>query len=455
MPYGSPAAITASHSAEPVPGRHVDLEGQLAREADPAHPRRHAGDGRSRTVMNGNARRVDIQVRRQRAQHIARPWADDGHGRPLLGDRRQPHAQVRPLGLQPLLHPLQHFGGVAGGGLVRNRSVGQAQHDAVVEDHAVGAAHQRRSGSRPRPACRSVGVQAVQELGGVRPCTSILPRVEASMMRRRLRARRGTRAAPPRACPRRAAGSTTAASTGRRPRRPRRGPRASRGSASCAPGRTASPRSRPASSAKATGTYGGRGWSCRRRASGWPSSAGRDGRGMTSRSCPGRRRCRRGEALDVLDRAQAGVEATARCPRRWCRGAGRRSGAAIRSAGALTAIRADRLGQSPRPAAEPTTRWPEQRAVGHEASPGGRPGSAPRPRRPGGAGRSTGSKPPETPSTSHSTRSAGGRASIGATSTAASPPGAGLRADDGAPPGADRSRRVERPGDVTARRRCW
>ena len=146
------------------------------------------------------------------------------------------------------------------------------------------------------------------------PCDVDLAERRGVHQRRRPRAPRGTRAAPPRPCPRRRAGSSTAASTGRRPRRRRRGRRARRASGVVADRVVAaSPRSRPASAAKddrartAAGT-----WSCRAAPTSAPSSAAArrrvDARGLALVGAG----ADRGVALDVLDRAQAGADGPAR-----------------------------------------------------------------------------------------------------------------------------------------------
>ena len=116
--------------------------------------------------MNGKLSRssgISVSSREQRAR--VRP--DDGDGRPLLGHRGQPHAQLRPLGLQPLLHPVEHGRGVAGRRRAEEPLLADAHDDAVVEDHPVERAHDRVAAHADRERVERVRVHAVQELDRV------------------------------------------------------------------------------------------------------------------------------------------------------------------------------------------------------------------------------------------------------------------------------------------------
>ena len=123
----------------------------------------------SRTVICGNAASSRVDALDQRRDHLARLRPLHGDHRPLLGDRGEPDLEIGPLGLQVVLHVLQHAGGAAGrGGHVE--AVGREpattpssmMKPSSLQHQAVAAAARREL----RP---SVGVDAVQELGRVRP----------------------------------------------------------------------------------------------------------------------------------------------------------------------------------------------------------------------------------------------------------------------------------------------
>ena len=228
MPYGRPASTSRCQTADRVPGVDVDLVGELAGEADPGQPDRHPVQG---GVPPGHERERllgDVDVGEDGADDVAGARADDGEGGPLLGDRGAVHPQLRPLGLQPLLHPVEDLRRAAGGGEDEEAVLGQAQHRAVVDHHAVDPAHDAVADRADLQAAHQVRVEPVEQDArrrgpGRRSCRAWSRRG----CRRRCAPRR-TRAAPRPPCPRRAAGSSAGASTGRRPRRRPRRRRASR-----------------------------------------------------------------------------------------------------------------------------------------------------------------------------------------------------------------------------------
>ena len=176
-----------------------------------------------------------------------------GDDRPLLGDRGQPDTQVRELGLQVVLHVVQHARRAAGGrGDVE--AVGrQAADDAVVHDEAGFAQHQAVAAAAAAQAARSRWCRGGS---GTPPRRARPPRSCRASWRRTCRprcARRGIRGRPRRACPRRPAGSSGRASTCRHPRTPRPARRPNRASASCAPDRTGRRARRRRSAPKVTG----------------------------------------------------------------------------------------------------------------------------------------------------------------------------------------------------------
>ncbi len=157
---------------EPVPGRHVDLVGEFTGERNPADPGTHAGGERRFTEGHERERfgfqsPVGGQLRRHLGKDRAGFGPDDGNRAPLFGHRSAVHIQLRPLGLQPFLQPIQHLRGAAGGGGHEVGLLVQAQRHAVVEDHAVRQAHDTVTGRARGELFERVGVDPVQELTGV------------------------------------------------------------------------------------------------------------------------------------------------------------------------------------------------------------------------------------------------------------------------------------------------
>ena len=92
----------------PVMPGHVDLEAELAGEADAEDPRVHASDDALLHAHEGEGLGIERHLGRQRSEHVAGAGAGERHRRPLLGHRRAVDLELRPLGLQPFLEPLQH-----------------------------------------------------------------------------------------------------------------------------------------------------------------------------------------------------------------------------------------------------------------------------------------------------------------------------------------------------------
>ena len=91
-----------------VPGRHVDLIGELAGKADAEDARRNSGDERLAVRHERERRGGQIHVGSERPQDLAAPRPDDGDRGPLLGDGGAVDPQARPFRLQPLLEPVEH-----------------------------------------------------------------------------------------------------------------------------------------------------------------------------------------------------------------------------------------------------------------------------------------------------------------------------------------------------------
>ena len=92
-----------------VARRHVDLEAELAGEADAEQPRRHAADLALGARSYAGTPRRRGRCPRPAARSVLRAFGPlQRDHRPLLGGRGQPHLEVRPLGLEIVLHHVEH-----------------------------------------------------------------------------------------------------------------------------------------------------------------------------------------------------------------------------------------------------------------------------------------------------------------------------------------------------------
>ena len=133
------------------------------------HSGRDLGDPGLAPGHEGHALGIDRQPGGQPGQDFARAGAHDSHRGPLVGDRGQPHPQVRPLGLQPLLEVIQYARRTAGRG-GRQVSLGtEPDNHPVVEEHPVGLAHHAVAARADRQSIQGVGVDPVQKFEGVGP----------------------------------------------------------------------------------------------------------------------------------------------------------------------------------------------------------------------------------------------------------------------------------------------
>ena len=169
MPNGSPAAITASHIAWPCQpatfSSYASSPLKLTRAIRAGMP----ATVPSRNVMNGNAsadRSTSVPSAASTSRARGPFIAIVAHCSVTLV---QYDAEVRPLGLQPLLEVVEHLRGAAGRRRHEEPVVGEAHHDAVVEHHAVHAAHQAVADRPDAERRHPVRVHPVQERRGVGP----------------------------------------------------------------------------------------------------------------------------------------------------------------------------------------------------------------------------------------------------------------------------------------------
>ena len=219
----------------------VHLVGEFTGEADPR-------DAHGNPVEAGVAPRHEpervvrhVEVAEHRADHIARARADHRERRPVIGHRCRAApagAATRSAATPPSSRgssPLRRWW------CRREPVLGQPQHGAVVDHHAVDAAHHAVP-DRARPSgcssgwCRC-GRAARPRRGPVRRSCRVSSRRGCRHRCASRDALAHTAASMSSAGPR--PGSDADASTARRPRTPRPARRASRAARSCARGRTA------------------------------------------------------------------------------------------------------------------------------------------------------------------------------------------------------------------------
>ena len=201
---------SASHSSRPWQAGDVDLERQLAGEARRGRPRRRdAGDRRRRDRHEREARRAERSSRgASGASRSREPGADDGHRRPLLGDRRQRTRQVaatRSAATPPSSRARRRR--CRSSSWSRNRSSASAHARRRRRRPCRRPGTSGRSGARPTSSVSNAFVyMRFRNSAASGPWTSILPSVEASIMADAPRGPPRTRAARLRPCPRRRAG---------------------------------------------------------------------------------------------------------------------------------------------------------------------------------------------------------------------------------------------------------
>ena len=143
--------------------RHVDLEGELARERDACHASRHSCHHSVLDLHELEAVLCDIELGSERRHHRARLRPNHGHRRPLLRHARQPDIEVGPLGLEKILHPIKHAGRATRGRRRHEVVFGNTQDDTVVEDHAVGFAHHAIAGTADLERAHRARVEPIEK----------------------------------------------------------------------------------------------------------------------------------------------------------------------------------------------------------------------------------------------------------------------------------------------------
>ena len=261
--------------------------------------RRHVGEGRVGDVVLA----VD-----DAPEQVARVRPGDGELRPLLGDRDVLHVEVRPEPLVAELDVLHHLAGVGRGGGHEEVLVAEARRGAVVEDEAVLAQHQRRSG-RGRPAAsrrcwRRAGRGRRRRRGpGCRSCRASRRRRCRPPLRTAFtsRVQLASQSSPGRGEPLRAQPEAGLDEGGAVLRRPVMRGGAGGSGAECLALARGPPARRGRPACRAGGT-----WWCRSRAMRLAAQAGHDGEAVdVGRLALVGRHAERGVALEVLDRAEA------------------------------------------------------------------------------------------------------------------------------------------------------
>ena len=150
-----------------LPGRDVDLEAQLAAEADAEDARRHVGHV-SLAIRHERERLCrEVDVRTHAPQHFAGLGADHGRGRPMIRDGGEVDVQVRPLRLAPQLKPREDGLGVARRRVHQVALVVEPNRDAVVEDQAVVLQHHPVSTPTDAELQETARVDPVEEPRGI------------------------------------------------------------------------------------------------------------------------------------------------------------------------------------------------------------------------------------------------------------------------------------------------
>ena len=150
-----------------VAGGDVDFVGEFAGKADAEDARGDAGDGTRPPFHEFEGVAGEVDVITKALQDLPRLGADDGDGRPVVGDGGQPDVKFRPFDLVPAFEPVEDARRAAGGGGHVELVVVDAGGDAVVHHHAVLIQHQAVAAFAGFEFVPGVAVHAVQEFARV------------------------------------------------------------------------------------------------------------------------------------------------------------------------------------------------------------------------------------------------------------------------------------------------
>src|SRR5205085_3285811 len=112
---------------------------------------------------------VGREARRDERQHIARRPPDHGGVGRFLGYRGAEYVELGPFRVQPLLEPLEDRGGIAGRRRQEDPVRRETGADAIVEYHAVLAAHDAVAAMPDPEVLPAIDVDAVEKAAGVGP----------------------------------------------------------------------------------------------------------------------------------------------------------------------------------------------------------------------------------------------------------------------------------------------
>src|SRR5579885_3296849 len=155
------------HAEAPI-GRHVDLVGALAREADAEDADRDAGDAAVADAHMRQSGIADIDALRGACQHVPALRPGERHRRPLLGDGGRRDAELGPDRLQQEFEMLHDADGIRRRRRHEEALLGEARGRPIVEDDAVLAQHEAVARAPDGQVAEDIRVDAVEKGRGIR-----------------------------------------------------------------------------------------------------------------------------------------------------------------------------------------------------------------------------------------------------------------------------------------------
>src|SRR5690606_23341491 len=150
-------------------GRDVDLEATLAGERHAEKPGRHAADLAFTHRHMWHRLIGDVDALHQRRDDVAALRPLHRYHRPLLGNGSEPHLEMGELGLEIVLHHVQHARRAAGRRGDMEPVLGEATDHAIVINVAVFAQHHALAAPARLQLLPGLGVHELHECGGVWP----------------------------------------------------------------------------------------------------------------------------------------------------------------------------------------------------------------------------------------------------------------------------------------------